>query len=146
MSSRKLWRRYRGAAGISLVLGALIGWVVVLIIGGDTRMLGYKFLLGGSFGVVTALVACFGGFVFLFYRAHKVTLGRAQRENTGAAGAGFAVLLAWLLFAAWMSLSDGFAGWFMFFLPIAIISGIVTWVVASVGLHLVERRKSLWSV
>ena len=137
--ARIVWRTYRRTAAVGVLVGAAVGILFFFIIGGDGRLPFVKVAFGSAIGAATACVACVGGFLALRCLALRPT-SSVSAVTAGAGGAGAAVFAVWLILAVLVVVVEGTAAFLLIFLPVAIVAGVVTWVLAAFALQWRENR------
>ncbi len=140
--SRQLWRTYRSTAAFGVLLGGVVGVLLLLMGGGDGRIVFNQTVLGSIAGAATAVIGCFGAFLALRRAMQRNDRSRSL-VNAGAAGAGTAVLVVWLSLGLVASITERSAVLLMVFLPIAIIAGVAAWVLSGFALHWHESRRAV---
>lgn len=138
---RRLWSSYRTLAGFGVLLGAVVGVMFVMAITGGRGGLLFVLGCGSAVGAATAAVGCLGGFLAL-RRAESREDRAESMVNAGAGGAGIAVCAMWMTLGVVLAIAEQTTMFLLLLLPVAIIAGVVTWVLAGSALHWRESRQT----
>ncbi|MGO3735009.1 MAG: hypothetical protein ACTJFR_07685 [Canibacter sp.] len=137
--ARFFWNRYWRAILLSVVVGAIVGAVAMMIVSGGADSAFEVPILGIGFGVVTALLAFLGGFIRVVVTDRELNLEPSKRSRVGADGAALGCICMWLLLGVIASISDRHAGWLLGVIPFAIVTSVIAWLAASMIIEWAER-------